>query len=135
MLSKLLHIAARQRKADSVSMTSIAREQLVAGLKRVQQMEGTHRTDRTMRFLAIARDDEGWTPVSLHDSCSSNTDHAAMPRLAVYHDAVSLPQPRFVFKALQNTLHDAPLFFLALGIENVQALGDFSRAAHIFNTV
>ncbi len=71
--------------------------------------------------------------VALHDARCGNSDHAAVPAIAVDHHAVGFAQRRFIVEPLPDVLDDAALFVLAVGIELIEAGPNFARSAQIFD--
>ena len=60
--------------------------------------------------------------IALNHTRGRDPNDTAMPALAIDHDAVRFIQRRIAGYAFFDGLHDAPFFFLPLGIEAVGLL-------------
>ena len=88
------HACGRQRKAYSVRVSAEAGEQSGARFKRIQQMKCGNRPARAVCLLAIARNHQRRAAITLHHPRSCDADYAAVPALAINHNAKRLPQSR-----------------------------------------
>src|SRR5215469_9400557 len=86
-----------------------------------------------MSLAAIVGEYQGRAAVALNHASRRDADDAAVPSLAINHDAVCIAEFRFLFEALRDGLENSALFFLALAVELVEATGDFFRAYGIFH--
>src|ERR1700675_3061124 len=133
MRPQLWYAFGRQREAHRVRMTSVAGEQLAAGLEGVEQVEGADGTARSVRFAVFVRQHQGGPPVTLNHAGGGDADDAAMPAIAVDHYAMRVAQIRLLLEAAVDGLQDAALFFLAFGVELVQTRCNLSCACRIFD--
>src|SRR5258708_39869545 len=69
--------------------------------------------------------------VTLNHACGRNANHAAMPALAVDHDAVGLAQSGIAVDAIVDCAQDSAFLFLALGVEPVKFAGQSPGARDI----
>src|SRR5580704_1427645 len=83
-------------------------------------------------MLPFARNHQGWTPVALHHPGGSDADYAAVPALAIDHDAESFAQSRIFFETHCDRLQNSALFFLTVAVQLVEAIGNFARPRWIF---
>src|SRR5258708_3040936 len=113
-------------------VSAVAREQAAAGFEGIEQVEGGNRAARSMRLFAFARQHQRGTSVFFYYLGRSNTDHAPVPSFAFDDHTIGVAQGGLFFQAALDALPDAAFFILALGIEFVEAAGDFSSAFHVF---
>src|SRR5437879_8590377 len=97
-------------------------------------MRRRHGAARTIGVFTVSGDHECGPGVSLNHTTCCDTNHAAMPPIAIEHNTECIAKIRFRFEARLDLLHDAPLFFLALAIELVEAGGKFPSAGRILHT-
>src|SRR5580704_4039671 len=99
-----------------MGVSAVTSEKLVRGFHGFEQMKRTNRTSGTKRLVAVARNYDGRPVVALDDTSRGDADHAAMPPLAIDHNAVGFAQRRIASHALLDQAQNPPLFFLALGV-------------------
>src|SRR5258707_527781 len=109
-----------------MSMPAKSREERAARLQRPQQMKRGNRAAGAVRFFSVLRYHYRRAAIALDHSRRGNTNHAAMPALAVNHHAKRVTQGCVISKLLLNGFHDAAFFFLALSVEFVETLCDFA---------
>src|SRR6266481_3445299 len=95
-------------------------------------MERPNRSSRAVRFVSFTRDDERWPPVAFHHPRRRDANHAAMPAFAIHHYAIRFPQRGLFIKTTKDAVHDAPLFFLTLGVQLVEPAGNLPCSLHVF---
>src|SRR6185295_1765213 len=95
-------------------------------------MKDRNRSSGTVRFFAVIRDHQGRTAMTLDHARGSNSDDAAMPSVAVDHQAVGFAQGSVFGEALLDGVDNPALFFLTFTVEFVEAIGDFLGAGSVF---
>src|SRR5690242_11538880 len=88
-------------------MAPVAGEKFVAALESAEQMKSRNGTTRAVCFAVVATDDQRRTIGALDHSCCCDANHAAMPSVAVKHDAARVGKLRFgepCFESLHNLL-------------------------------
>ena len=133
MLAQPLHISGGHAEADGVGMASETREKLAAGFEGIKQVESRDGAAGTECLFAFTRNNECRARVTLDDARCRNADDAAMPAVAIDHHAVRLAQRGLTGEPLLNALDDVPLLVLSVGIELIEASGNFARAFQIFH--
>src|SRR6266496_1296862 len=113
-------------------MSAEAAEQGTARLQRLQKMKRGNRSSGPVCLLAIHRDHQRRTPISLDDARCSDPNDAAMPAVAINHHAKGIAQNCVVGYTFFNRIHNAAFFFLALAVELVEPLGYFASLGCIF---
>ena len=96
-------------------------------------MKSANRTARPEGFLAVARNYERGTIVALNHARGCYADDAAMPAFAVQHNAKGIAERRVAADALFERPQNAPLFFLAAGVELVEFAGQLAGTRRIFH--
>src|SRR6478672_5713033 len=99
-------------------------EQVVAGFKRVEQMEGRDGSARAVSLLRFPCNDQRRTASFFHDSRCYYPDYATVPALAIKHHAELSRQVRCGGELLFNLSHNTLLFRLTLQIKLIQLLCD-----------
>src|SRR5437762_13397900 len=87
-----------------------------------------------MSFFAVHRNHQRRPAVSLYNPSCGNSDHPAMPTVAIDHRTECFPQQRVVGHLLLDGLHNPSLFFLTIGVELVQPERYFARWSRLLNT-
>src|ERR1700719_2212413 len=95
-------------------------------------MESRNRSPRAMRLVPSARNNQSWPAVAFHYSRSCDANYTAVPAFAIQDHAIGFAQRGLDFQPALDAVHDAPLFFLTLGIQLVKAAGHLPGALHIF---
>src|SRR5438105_12344834 len=123
---------AGQAKADGVGVSTETGEKSAAifRLQRIQQMKRRNRAAGALGLagLRVARDDERWPAVALDDARGHNANHAAMPAVAIEHQAIGGADFRVSIEPLLDLAHDARLFLLAVSVELVKLGGKLASA-------
>src|SRR5260370_10053876 len=95
-------------------------------------MNRPDRSSRAVRFVTLARDAQRWPPVAFHHPRRRDANHAPMPAFAIHYHAIRFAQRGLVFKPAKNADHDAPLFFLTLGVQLVVPTGNPPGTLNVF---
>ena len=128
---------AGQRKANGMCVSAKTGEELAAiGLLQcLQQMEARNRAAGAIRLpaLSIVGQNQRRTSVALDYARGNNPNHAAVPVVAIEHQAVGLTLGGIAIQPLLYFFNDACLFVLPLGVELVQLGRNFLRLRHLAN--
>src|SRR5581483_1833742 len=111
-----------ERKSNRVRVSAVTCEHRFAALDRLQKVKRGNRAARSVSFLALARDYQRGSSVTLYHASGSDADHPSMPALTIHHDAERLAHLRGFIQASTNLINDAGLFRLTIAVQAIQAL-------------
>src|ERR1700683_3014176 len=106
-----------------MGVAAIASEETVGRFDGFEQMKGVNRAHGAESFFAFARDNNRRPMVAFDHARGRDADHAAVPALAINHDAISFAQRGIAAYAFFHRTQDSPLFFLTGGVERVELGG------------
>ena len=120
-------------EADGVRVSAEAGEQRGARFQRVQQVKCANGSARAVRFFAVARDHQRRTAITFDHARGGNSDHSAMPAVAVDDQAERIAAALALLEARVDRFEDPAFFCLALAVELVEFVGDLTGACwHLF---
>ncbi len=116
-----------------MGVSAVAREQVVAGFERGEQVKCGNGAPRTVRFPSFARQYQRWTSIFLDYAGRGDPDHTPVPPFAFDHHAIGISQGGLFFQPALNAFEDAAFFVLAICVEPIESRGNFAGAFDIFH--
>jgi hypothetical protein len=116
-----------------VRVSAKAGKQIVTRLKSVQQVKRRNGAPRPVGLAVLARQHQRRAAITLDDARGRDSDHAAVPSVAVQHQAKGVAQVGRLRHAFFDRRQDALLFLLAVAVELVQAGSDGARPLRVLD--
>jgi len=86
-----------------------------------------------MGLLAVARNHQRRTTITLYHARGGDADDPAVPTLFIDYDTERIAQPRLLFKAGRDGLQDASFFLLTIAVQLIEPFGDLAGPQAIFH--
>src|SRR6185437_3152447 len=107
-------------------VSTVAREEFVAAFESAKQMKSGNGTAGAVGLAIVTADDQRRTIGAFDHSGCRDTNHAAMPSVAVKYDAAGIGKLRFAEPCFES-LHNLLLACLAIRIKLIQSRRQLAR--------